>query len=126
MKVEDKKTILLVEDQLVIALYKQKELENCGYEVLTTATGEKALELIKENVDIDLILMDIDLGSGIDGTETAELILRDKDTPIVFLSSHSESEIEKMTKNITSYGYVDKRSNIAVLNASIKMAIGVG
>ena len=41
--------------------------------------GEKAVVKSRENDEIDLILMDIDLGSGIDGTVAAELILKDMD-----------------------------------------------
>ncbi len=66
--------------------------------------------------------MDIDLGRGIDGTDAAALILKDKDLPVVFLSSHTEPEIVNKTEKITSYGYVVKSSSITVLDASIKMA----
>jgi len=71
---------------------------------------------------IDLILMDLNLGDGIDGTEAAERILEDRDIPIVFVSSHTEPEIVEKTEKITSYGYVVKNSSITVLDASIKMA----
>ncbi len=118
-----KKTILLVEDQGLIALSKQKELEKYEYNVLIVNTGEKAVETLKQNnKKIDLILMDIDLGSGIDGTIAAELILKEREIPIVFLSSHTEPEIVEKTEKITSYGYVVKNSSITVLDASIKMA----
>ena len=106
MKADHKKTLLLVEDEVLIALAKQKELEKYGYNVLTVNTGEKAIAIAKENDDIDLILMDINLGRGIDGTETAELILKDFNVPIVFLSSHTEPEVVEKTEKITSYGYV--------------------
>ncbi len=122
MKVEDKKTILLVEDEALIALAKQMELNNYGYNVLTVNTGEKAVAIARENDEIDLILMDINLGPGIDGTEAAEIILKDHGSPVVFLSSHMESEIVEKTEKITSYGYVVKSSSITVLDASIKMA----
>ncbi len=122
MKADRKKTLLLVESDLLIALAKQKELENYGYNVITANTGEKAVALSKENDNIDLYLMDIDLGRGIDGTEAAELILRDRDIPVVFISSHMEPEVVEKTEKITSYGYVVKSSSITVLDASIKMA----
>jgi len=66
--------------------------------------------------------MDINLGNGIDGTQAAEIILRNQDIPIVFVSSHSEREVVEKTEKITSYGYVVKNSSITVLDASIKMA----
>jgi PAS domain S-box-containing protein len=122
MGVDFKRIILLVEDEVIIALSKQKDLEKYGYNVLIANTGEKAVVLSKNNNKIDLILMDIDLGKGIDGTEAAELILKDREIPIVFMSSHTESEVVEKTEKITSYGYVVKSSSITVIDASIKMA----
>ncbi len=118
---QNKKTILLVEDEALVAMSGKMVLEKFGYIVLTAISGEEAITTFKSN-KIDLILMDIDLGSGIDGTEAAEIILRDNDIPIVFLSSHTEPEIVEKTEKITSYGYVVKNSGDTILNASIKMA----
>ncbi len=122
MKSAGKKKILLVEDEAIIAMNEKMSLEKYGYEVVTAHTGEKAVKTIKTTSDIDLILMDIDLGSGIDGTETAEIILKEKEIPVVFLSSHTEPEVVEKTEKITSYGYVVKNSGDTVLDASIKMA----
>lgn len=116
------KTLLLVEDETILAMTEKMQLEKYGYAVKTVNTGEKAVETIKTSSDIDLILMDINLGDGIDGTEAAEIILKDHDIPIVFVSSHTEREVVEKTEKITSYGYVVKNSSITVLDASIKMA----
>jgi PAS domain S-box-containing protein len=116
------KTLLLVEDEFLIAASKRLELERYGYKVVPAHTGEAAVEMIGRHEDIELVLMDIDLGDGIDGTEAALRILRIKDLPIVFLSNHTEHEIVSKSENITSYGYIVKNSGITVLNASIKMA----
>lgn len=122
MNAENSKTLLLVEDEAVIALAQKMTLERYGYNVITASTGEKAIELFRNNSSIDLILMDIDLGKGIDGTETAELMLKEKHIPVVFLSSHTEPKIVEKTEAVTSYGYVVKNSGITVLDTSIKMA----
>ncbi len=117
-----KKTILLVEDEVVIAATEVLMLEKHGYEVLTAVSGEEAVDIANKNDAIDLILMDIDLGEGMDGTEAAERILKIKEIPIVFLSAHTEPEIVAKTERITSYGYVVKSSGPTVLLASLKMA----
>ena len=116
------KTLLLVEDDILIAMSEQKDLEDYGYKVILAHSGEEAIETFHTNLNIDLIVMDINLGKGIDGTETAKIILQEKDIPILFMSSHIENEIVEKTENITSYGYVVKNSSITVLDASIKMA----
>lgn len=116
------KTILLVEDEALIAMGEASTLTNYGYEVIIAADGENAITGVKEN-KIDLILMDIDLGQNqLDGTEVAQKILEEYDIPIVFLSSHTESEVVEKTEGITSYGYIVKTSGETVLVASIRMA----
>lgn len=116
------RTILLVEDQALVAATEQMLLQQHGYAIITANTGEKAVELALGTSNIDLILMDIDLGPGIDGTEAAKIILDTCDIPIVFLSGHTEPEVVEKTELITSYGYIVKNSGDTVLLASLKMA----
>ena len=120
----NKSTILLVEDDHILAFVEQSALKKYGYSVHHVTNGEEAVHIIENNSHpIDLILMDIDLGDGIDGTQAAEQILKIKDIPVVFLSSHTEPEVVEKTEKITSYGYVVKNTGIVVLDASIKMAL---
>ncbi len=116
------KTILLVEDETIIAMDETITMEKYGFKVITVNCGEKAIEKVKQ-CEPDLILMDIDLGKGkIDGTKAAEIILQEHFLPIVFLTSHSEKEMVNKVKGITRYGYVLKNSGEFVLIESINMA----
>lgn len=119
---QQKNTILLVEDETIIAMQEKMVLEDFGYNVITVNSGESSIKLVDTNPDIDLILMDINLGSGIDGTQAAEKILSKHDLPLVFLSCYVDRETVEKTEGITSYGYIVKDSADTVLNASIKMA----
>lgn len=119
---DNPKTILLVEDEAIIAMAEKSTLEKYGYIVIHANTAEKAVRVVTEEPVIDLILMDIDLGHGMDGTEAAVEILREHDLPLVFLSSHIEPEIVAKTEGITSFGYIVKNTGETVLLASIKMA----
>jgi len=116
------KKILLVEDEAIIAMSEAEMLKKHGYEVYPVYSGEKALEAVEADPEISLILMDIDLGEGIDGTETAHEILKKHDLPIAFLSSHTEPALVEKTEGITSYGYIVKNSGETVIIAAIKMA----
>ncbi len=118
---DTQKKILLVEDDIVIATLEKRQLEKRGYSIVHVSSGEKAIEHLQKE-PASLVLMDIDLGMGMDGTQTAEKILSFTEIPIVFLSSHTEPEVVEKTEKITSYGYVVKNSGITVLDASIKMA----
>lgn len=115
-------TILLVEDEAIVALAERRLLEKNGYSVIVASTGEEAIS-IAESVQCDLVLMDIDLGPGMKGTEAAEILVRCCDLPVTFLTSHTEPEIVKSTEGITAYGYVVKSTGETVLITSIKMAL---
>lgn len=118
-----KLNILLVEDDAIIARMEKQQLEQRGYNVIHVTSGEEAVKSISEETfPVDLILMDIDLGSGINGTQAALSVMKMKDIPVIFLTSHTEPEIVEQTEKITSYGYVVKNTGIVVLDASIKMA----
>src|SRR5664279_4781650 len=91
------KTILLVEDEMLIAVERAEFLERNGFLVITAITGKQAIEKVNSGVRIDLILMDINLGKGMDGTEAAEEILKDHDIPVVFLSNYTEAEVVNKT-----------------------------
>lgn len=122
MGLKESRTILIVEDDAIVAMGEARTLEKGGYEVQIAYSGEEAVKLAEANPSIDLVLMDIDLGRGMDGTGTAEAILAMRDIPVMFLSSHTEPEIVERSGRITSYGYVDKGGGETLLLASVRMA----
>ena len=122
MNTNDGTTILIVEDSALLALARKEALTAAGYTVVTANTGKRAVELVMSGAAIDLILMDVDLGKGMDGPEAAERIIATRDIPVLFLSSHTEKEIIEKTERVSSYGYVVKDSSDIVLVASIRMA----
>ncbi|HEX2974306.1 MAG TPA: response regulator [Bacteroidales bacterium] len=67
------KTILIVEDDLSSRLYLNKVLENTGAALLNAFDGQEAIDITRQNSDIDLILMDIQLPL-IDGYQASETI----------------------------------------------------
>lgn len=97
-------------------------LEKEGYTVTVAHSGEEALEIVASGGEVNLVLMDIDLGTGISGTDAARQILAQQDIPVVFLSSHTDPAVVTQTEGITSYGYIFKNAGDTVLLASIRMA----
>jgi PAS domain S-box-containing protein len=116
------RSILLVEDEALLAFSGSERLKRMGYKALTAPNGEKAIEKALAPEGPDLILMDIDLGGGIDGTEAARRILERRRLPIVFFTSHGEREIVEKVRGITRFGYVLKTSSDFVIQSSIEMA----
>ncbi len=123
MGTEKLATILLVEDDIITALFERETLEARGYSVLVAKTGKEAVELAESTQSIDLVLMDINLGSDLDGVETASLINRSRPVPVVFMSSHTDEATLSRLEGIDAYGYVVKGSTDAVLCTAVSMAL---
>lgn len=117
------KNILLVEDEYLIAQAEKMSLQAEGYTVTHVGRGEDAVSAaLAPDADFDIVLMDVNLGSGIDGPEAARRILAERDLPVIFLSSHTEKQVVELTRGVGSYGYIPKSAGTAVLNASLRMA----
>ncbi|MFW5688983.1 MAG: PAS domain S-box protein [Spirochaetota bacterium] len=112
---------MLVEDERVTAIAEEATLRRHGYDVVVAATGEEAVGIVADDA-ISLILMDIDLGAGMDGTQAAEAILSEREIPIVFLTGHAERDMVERVRGITRYGYVLKNSGEFVLIQAVEMA----
>ena len=120
-----KKVILLVEDDSFVAEFSKETINHFGHEVITANSGEMAIELILNHEKIDLILLDLDLGHGIDGPTTAWQILKKKSIPIIFLSDNCKNEYADNLKEILCYGVVLKASGEFVLRSSIENALNL-
>ena len=114
-------TVLLVEDENLTASEMKEKLETSGHRVIIADSAENALNTLDGNDPIHLFLVDIGLLSSMDETGLVRQILA-HDSPLVFLSSHDESNGIGRTEGVPSYGYVDKDSGTAVLDASLKLA----
>ncbi len=116
------RTILLVEDEAVISIALARSIKNFGYEVVTVNNGERAVKACIENDSINFVLMDLDLGAGMQGPEAAVEILKFRDLPVVFLTSHSGQKMVESVLGISHYGYVMKNTGDFLLKSSIEMA----
>jgi DNA-binding response OmpR family regulator len=93
----DQKTILIVEDETLLANLLRQRFERDGYRVILARDGEEALRILKETKP-DLILLDIILPK-ISGFELMEKLKSDPAfpaAPIVIVSNlGQESDIER-------------------------------
>ena len=103
-----KKKILIVEDEGVAALEMKEFLEKEGFDVVDTVdTANKVVKTALNN-RIDLIIMDINLKSFIDGIDAAERINIMKTIPIIFLTAYPSSMIEHRAMKAKPAAYIEK------------------
>jgi len=116
------KSILIVEDEPVFAKDLKEILISFGYHVTGIAsTGERAVELV-DGARPDLILMDIDLGSGTSGIEAAERILSKVSIPIIYVTACLDSARVTRAKGTNPSGYILKPFEIRELRTAIEIA----
>jgi CheY-like chemotaxis protein len=97
----EKKHILVVDDDPLVVKILQDSLERVGYGVRTAFHGLEALQEVKEHPP-DLIILDI-LMPMLDGFKVARLLKFDKrfkDIPIVVLTSRATEGERKMGKQV--------------------------
>ena len=84
-------TILLAEDELSLALIVKESLETRDFTVLHCADGETALQVYEKSKP-DILVLDVMMPK-MDGFTLAKIIrISDKKTPILFLTSKSQSK----------------------------------
>ncbi|MFO1193329.1 MAG: EAL domain-containing protein [Rhodoferax sp.] len=115
--------ILVVEDETIVALDIRQQLARQGYAVAGQASrGEQAVALA-ESLRPDLVLMDIQLGTGMDGIDAALAIRQRTGIPVVFLTAFSEEETLQRAKTAEPLGYVIKPFTERELRAVLEMAL---
>jgi PAS domain S-box-containing protein len=117
------KTILIVEDEGVVALSMQAALKKLGYKVVGIAvTGKEAIALATEHKP-DVILMDIHIKGDIDGIQTTEKINEFTDIPVIFLTAYADDETVQRAIKTRSHSYLVKPYNPRELYSNIEFAI---
>jgi CheY-like chemotaxis protein len=115
--------ILVVEDDINVAVVLEARLESFGYKVCdVAATGLSAIESAIEHRP-DLILMDILLEGDMNGIEAADNIINHFDVPIIFLSCLNDPAVLERAVKTNPYGYIVKPYDKAALKMSIEITL---
>ncbi len=120
---DSKANILLVDDDVLIAESTKFSLKKSGYNIVGIAVdASRAVELTKTK-NPDLIVMDINLGSVLDGISAAEEIKKFADIPVIFLTAYSDPDTIERVKKVGPYGYLikpfDSRELIIAIETSL-------
>lgn len=109
-------TVLVVDDEASLIDLATELLEDLGYQTLYAIDGQKALDLIKINQDIDLLFSDVIMPGGLDGYDLTLAALKERPSLKVLLTSgftgrrgklqNSEDEtVSRLATNLLSKPY---------------------
>src|SRR5438445_3140975 len=115
------RTILLIDDEPQIRRVLRASLTEHGANVRTAATGEEALELLREQT-VDLILLDLNM-PGMGGLETCRAIRNGWDVPIIIVSVREADTDKVEALDAGADDYVCKPFSFDELMARIRAAL---
>ncbi|MCX7798190.1 MAG: response regulator [Melioribacter sp.] len=117
------KKILIVEDEVIVALELKHRLTKLGYDVIGVASNaEKAIEIICSNKP-DLILMDLKLRGKMNGLELAEKVYNDHTIPSLFITAFFDEETLNKVKQKLSFEILQKPFSPEELIKAIKRSV---
>jgi len=116
-------TVLIVEDEMIIAANISLQLSLLGYQVTgTIPRAEEVLPSIRQQVP-DLILMDINLKGDLDGIELATLIQAEYKIPIIYLTANSDEVHFNRAKSTNPYAFISKPFKKIDLQRAIELTL---
>ena len=116
---DSKKTVLIVEDDLILNLLYESYMEKLGFDTRGELVyGKTAIDITKK-IKPDLILMDIALEGEMDGIEAMAKIREFSDVPVVFITGNSDPLHRERAKPINYTDYLIKPVNMEELKSSL-------
>ncbi len=117
------KSILVVDDEPMIAEDLCESLEESGYKVfLPSHSGADAIRQVQQG-EPDLVLMDINLKGDLDGISTAQAIQKIHDCAIIYLTANADSQTLQRAKMTSPFGYIIKPFRERELHALVEISL---
>ncbi|MBF0344774.1 MAG: response regulator [Nitrospirae bacterium] len=118
-----KASILVVEDESIVAMSIRDKLIELGYSVVDMVdSGHGAIKSAQLHKP-DLVLMDIVLKGTMDGVEAAQHISNQLDIPVIFLTAYSDQATLNRAKITEPYGYLLKPFEQRELYITVEIAL---
>ncbi|MCK4840597.1 MAG: fused response regulator/phosphatase [Methylococcales bacterium] len=97
------------------------------YHIKVAKSGERALEVINKNHNIDLVLLDINMPglSGFDVCTQLKSSSATEDIPVIFLTGETDAVTETKSFELGAVDFISKPINHAVVLARIKTHLGL-
>jgi PAS domain S-box-containing protein len=106
-----------VEEQREIA---KEVLQTLGYSVASVSSGEEAVRYMKRNSP-DLLILDMIMGSGIDGLDTYKKILEEcPDQKAIIASGYSETERVREAQRLGAGPYIKKPYTLEKIGTAVR------
>jgi len=111
--------LLIVDDEEEFRIATGKALTRRGFEIMTAASGEEGIDVIRQE-SVDIVMLDLRM-PGLDGIETLRLIREtDSSIPVIILTGQGSFEDALSGINLKIVDYIQKPVDIDELEAKIR------
>ena len=118
-------TILVIDDDDQLRKSFSKLLKEENYAVISSASGESGIEIVKQNT-LDLVILDMRL-PGMNGMETFKQVKGiDSKLPVIIVTAYGTTQIAIEATKLGAYDYVLKPFDVPEMLTLIKQAIEAG
>ena len=114
--------ILICDDEKDIVRAIEIYLKAEGYEIFKAYNGLEAVEMMKKETDIRLVILDIMMPK-MDGIEALMEIRKTSNVPVIFLTAKSEDTDKILGLNVGADDYITKPFAPAELTARVRSSI---
>lgn len=116
----NRKTVMIVEDDLILNLLYESYLEKLGYDAEGELVyGKTAIEVARR-ISPDLILMDISLEGDMDGIEAMKEIRKFSKVPVIYITGNSDPYHVQRAKETNYIDYLVKPIEFNDIKESIE------
>lgn len=119
------KTILIVEDEVLVGMELQESLQKAGYKVPEVISNSDLIMAAIVKYKPDLVLMDINLGSFTDGVSAVQRMKILRDTPVMYLTAYKDDETKKRAMRTNPKDYLIKPVSEEQLYKAVAKALGL-
>ena len=116
-------SILLVEDEMIVAQDLRETLTHLGYQVVGVASEGVQAVCMAAELHPELIVMDVGLKGDVDGIQAAQLIQERAHVPVIFLTGHRDPDTLQRAVLTGPLGYIVKPFQEVELRCAIEVAI---
>ena len=123
LQIEAPITILLVEDEGIVAQDLEETVTALGYQVVGVAGEGVQAVCMAQELRPQLIIMDVGLKGDIDGIQAAQLIQDNTHVPVIFLTGHRDVQTIERAVRTGPLAYLVKPFQEVELHSAIEVAI---
>lgn len=119
----EKVSVLIVEDEALVALDLAGGLERDGYHVAGIADNAVEAQELFSREAVDIVLMDVHIIGDKDGIDTATQLLKQKQVPVIYLTAFTDSATVERAKQTHPAAFLAKPYSLTNVRIAIELAL---